>query len=176
MTSLFRELIPAPTALSASTTMTSRPARASALAIASPMTPAPMTRHSTEFTPTSFPGHAAPANLRVHRRVAFHRRRADFVRTSRRRQVTRARCCKARVVSIAAARAAPPQRRNWPVRLPRSNRPLISPKPSRPQKRWMRLVGSAMAGEALIARQATSDISGRPCGVRWSCDPRWLRL
>src|ERR1700685_1751087 len=55
MTSLFRELTPAPMVSSASTTTTSRPARASALAIASPITPAPITRHSTEFTPASSP-------------------------------------------------------------------------------------------------------------------------
>jgi hypothetical protein len=52
MISLFRELVPAPIMFSASTTITSRPLRASARAIASPMTPAPITRQSMESTET----------------------------------------------------------------------------------------------------------------------------
>jgi hypothetical protein len=48
MTSLLRELTPAPIPLSLSTTITSRPVRASARATARPMTPAPTTRHSTD--------------------------------------------------------------------------------------------------------------------------------
>src|SRR5271165_502992 len=50
-TSLLRELIPEPIAPSLSTTITWRPARASARATASPRTPAPITRQSTKSTP-----------------------------------------------------------------------------------------------------------------------------
>ena len=50
MTSLLRELVPVPIALSRSITITSRPARASAPAMASPITPAPMTRQSMDST------------------------------------------------------------------------------------------------------------------------------
>jgi hypothetical protein len=59
MTSLLRELTPAPIPLSLSTTITSRPARASARATARPMSPAPTTRHSTDSIPQlSVPGDA----------------------------------------------------------------------------------------------------------------------
>ena len=62
MTSLLRELTPAPIPLSVSTTITSRPARASARATARPMTPAPTTRHSPDSIPQlSAPSGAFPA-------------------------------------------------------------------------------------------------------------------
>ena len=48
MTSLLRELVPAPNSFSRSMMTTSRPARAKALAIANPTTPAPTTTHSTD--------------------------------------------------------------------------------------------------------------------------------
>src|SRR6266852_6001026 len=47
MTSLLRELVPVPIVLSLSTTMTSRPPSASALAMARPTTPAPIMIAST---------------------------------------------------------------------------------------------------------------------------------
>ena len=56
LTSLLRELVPVPMAFSASTTITSRPSRASARATARPTTPAPMTRQSSESTPTLHSG------------------------------------------------------------------------------------------------------------------------
>src|SRR5512143_665454 len=56
MTSELRELVCTPIALSASTTSTSRPARASARATASPTTPAPTTTQSTRSMSASRPG------------------------------------------------------------------------------------------------------------------------
>src|ERR1051326_8075303 len=46
MTSLLRELVPEPISVSCSRISTSRPLRASARAMASPTTPAPITTHS----------------------------------------------------------------------------------------------------------------------------------
>ncbi len=53
-TSLLRELAPIPMWSSLSTTITSRPLHAKARATASTMTPAPMTRHSTESIRPAF--------------------------------------------------------------------------------------------------------------------------
>src|ERR1039457_955054 len=63
MTSEFRLLIPVPIALSDSSTMTSRPARAIAWATARPTTPAPMTTQSILSVMNcsrSFPNNPAP--------------------------------------------------------------------------------------------------------------------
>src|SRR6202167_2850747 len=77
ITSLLRELTPSPIPLSLSTTITSRPARASARATARPMTPAPTTRHLTDSIPQlSAPGGAfLGANIQRDQALLERRRR-----------------------------------------------------------------------------------------------------